>query len=269
MKHWSAHTASKQHRTSLQRVKAEDDKAAAKAAKRRKPDSVVLPAPGEQVLYLEAEASDQDARRSKRAKIEGEVAPVNEHAAPSVKLDDELDSFLSSIAGIAEETTSPVASGSTQKTPARKPYKPSQPETQTLYEAAPTLIIPDNENTITAAPTLASNPFAGRLTVDAEGPSLPADTTADADVEEETEAERQARVQREEREEIIDRLEEDARAQSVKRDRQLICYKLADFICFWVRADREDADDRLQSLKVKLEAVKRQRRERLAKKQKQ
>jgi len=151
-------------------------------------------------------------RQNKRTKLEASTFAGNPVANATV-VDDELDSFLSSIAGIATDDAFAAASIPTTKTATKKPYKPSQPETQTLYEAAPTLIIPDDANTISAAPTAASNPFAGRLTADTEGPVLPINGTAELDEEEETEAERRARSQREEREEIIDRLEEDARAQ--------------------------------------------------------
>ncbi|KAG7558292.1 hypothetical protein FFLO_02762 [Filobasidium floriforme] len=242
VKHWSAHTASKQHRTSLQRVKAEEDKAAAKAAKRRKPDPVSAQDVMEEgPAAVSGNDADDEERQTKRSKVDGLKTSGQAAPAPAI-VDDELDSFLSSIAGIAADPGPSSASDSNPRPATKKAYKPSQPEAPTLYEAAPTLFVPDNGSTITAAPTSASNPFAGRLTAQTEGPVLPDAGVVEPEEEEETEAERHARAQREEREEIIDRLEEETRAQ-------------------------EDADDRVQTLKAKLEAVKRQRRERLAKKQ--
>lgn len=213
VKHWSAHTASKQHRTSLQRVKAEEDKAAAKAAKRRKPDPVSTQDVMEEgPATVSGHDADDEERQTKRSKVDGLKTSGQAAPAPTI-VDDELDSFLSSIAGIAADPGPSSASGSIPKPVAKKAYKPSQPEAQTLYEAAPTLFVPDNGSTITAAPTSASNPFAGRLTVQMEGPVLPDAGVVESEEEEETEAERHARAQREEREEIIDRLEEETRAQ--------------------------------------------------------
>jgi zinc finger protein 830 len=208
---------------------------------------------------LSGHDADDEERQTKRSKVDGLKTSGQAAPAPTI-VDDELDSFLSSIAGIAADPDPSSASGSIPKPVTKKAYKPSQPEAQTLYEAAPTLFVPDNGSTITAAPTSASNPFAGRLTAQTEGPVLPDAVVVEPEEEEETEAERHARAQREEREEIIDRLEEETRAQWVSRFKEQ--KREAEITII-----REDADDRVQTLKAKLEAVKRQRRERLAKKQ--
>jgi zinc finger protein 830 len=102
-------------------------------------------------------------------------------------VDAELDDFLSSIAGDVAAPTPAATSGPEQK----KVYRPSQPETQISYEAAPIRNLP--ASTATAA--------------DGTAP------TAEDEEEEETEADRRKRMQREEKEEIMDRLFEEQRAQ--------------------------------------------------------
>jgi zinc finger protein 830 len=214
VKHWAAHTASKQHRTSLQRVKADQEKAAAKAAKRRKP--VQTQDENNASVEEEGPALPIDENDSEPAKKKTRTdAPSS---VPNPVIDAELDSFLSSLSALPtlpSEIPEPSTSTSNPKTQTKKPYKPSQQETQTAYESAPSLILP-NTSSISAAPSAASNPFAGRLTVqeDIEGPVVPtAEDGAEDEEEEETEPERRARLEREEREEIMDRLEEESRAQ--------------------------------------------------------
>jgi len=217
VKHWAAHTASKQHRTSIQRVKAEEEKAAAKAVKRRKPDGpstdIGLPAPSTGASEaFEADSVAEMPSIAKKTKRE-QVADKNKLGAETV--DDELDSFLSSLAETVSDspsTSDPLNTKASGSKPAKKPYKPSQAETITQFEAAPMLIIPDAEGTIAAAPSAATNPFAGRMAPDVEGPVGPSPAMLEED-EEETEAERRARLEREEREEIMDRLEEETRVQ--------------------------------------------------------
>jgi len=217
VKHWAAHTASKQHRTSVQRVKTEEEKAAAKAVKRRKPDGpsaeIDIPSvpsgPTEAVQTDNVQEVPSIAKKAKREQVMDNIMPT------AGTVDDELDSFLSSLAATvselpaAPETLNQQASGSK---PAKKPYKPSQAETITQFEAAPMLIIPDGDGTIAAAPSAATNPFAGRLAPDIEGPVVSLGALEEEDAEE-TEADRQARLEREEREEIMDRLEEETRVQ--------------------------------------------------------
>lgn len=232
VKHWAAHTASKQHKTSLQRVRAEEAKAAAKAQKRRKveaepagvaEDEAEGPAlpPG---MQGDAESIEGPAR--KKARIAEASNGSGTPSAPAAAVDDELDSFLSSIAAIPAE---PVETPQASTSKSRKPYKPAEPDTQTSYEAAPSLILPaasgeEDSSTITAGATAATNPFASRLAAGAVGPVAPTGPAVEEEEEEEeTDAQRRERLQREEREEIMDRLAEETRAQYVTRLHIVAC----------------------------------------------
>lgn len=145
-------------------------------------------------------------------------------AAPSnPSIDAEMDSFLSSLATLpppepASKTTATAATATKKAL-----FKSTVTEAPTSYEAAPVLIAPassTNERsttTISAAPSAASNPFAAKLSSNVDGPEpLPeAQQQDEEEAPEETEAEKRERLIREEREEIMDRLEEETRAQWV------------------------------------------------------
>lgn len=216
-KHWDAHQVSKQHKTSLQRIRQEEAAAAAAARKkegkkRQAVEDVPMTGPSvEDVLAPAAEADGVD-RGTKRVRTQDTAGPVDV-PANTTSVDAELDSFLSSLSAIpAEVSAEPTPAATVNKSK----YKPSQPETQTFYESAPITIAPaptkNGSATISSGATAASNPFAGRLVKNVDiGPELPADDAVEE--EEETEAERRAREQREEREEIMGRLEEEQRAQ--------------------------------------------------------
>ncbi|GHJ83668.1 hypothetical protein NliqN6_0070 [Naganishia liquefaciens] len=232
-KHWDAHQVSKQHKTSLQRIRQEEAAAAAAAArkkegkKRQAVDEAPMTGPTVEDVPAGAEAD-----RGKRVRTDDAPGPVDTSPANSL-VDAELDDFLSSLSAIPDipaETEPPVPANKSR-------YKPSQPETQTHYESAAVLNAPPptKSTAISSGATAASNPFAGKLTKKVDiGPALPAEDVTEEAEEEETEAERRAREQREEREEIMDRLEEEQRAQ-------------------------EEADERVQSLKARLELVKKRR----------
>jgi zinc finger protein 830 len=98
--------------------------------------------------------------------------------------DEELDSFLASLAEPEPETTEPepAPTAATQKTIKKSTYRDIIPG-QASYEAAPVRNIPKDQE-----------------------PELEQEV-------QETEAEKRARLAREEREEIMDRLEEEERAQ--------------------------------------------------------
>ncbi|KAJ9098503.1 hypothetical protein QFC20_005928 [Naganishia adeliensis] len=231
-KHWDAHQVSKQHKTSLQRIRQEEAAAAAAARKKEGKKRQAVedePMTGPSV----EEVSEEADRGTKRVRTE-DAGPVDVPVTNNT-VDAELDSFLSSLSAIPAETPAEITSAPTTTTNKSK-YKPSQPETQTFYESAAITIAPPatkSSATISSGATAASNPFAGRLVRNVDiGPELPADDAEEE--EEETEAERRAREQREEREEIMGRLEDEQRAQ-------------------------EEADERVQSLKAKLELVKKRR----------
>jgi zinc finger protein 830 len=98
--------------------------------------------------------------------------------------DEELDSFLASLAEPEPETTEPepAPTAATQKTIKKSAYRDIIPG-QASYEAAPVRNIPKDQ-----------------------------EPEPEQEVQE-TEAEKRARLAREEREEIMDRLEEEERAQ--------------------------------------------------------
>jgi hypothetical protein len=112
---------------------------------------------------LEALETDSAAEMTSIAK-----KTKREPIADNIKLttgtvDEELDSFLSSLAQTVSALPSPSEPLNQRKSDiksTKKPYKPSQAETITQFEAAPMLIIPDAEGTIAAAPSAATNPFA-------------------------------------------------------------------------------------------------------------
>ncbi|KAJ9094986.1 hypothetical protein QFC21_005779 [Naganishia friedmannii] len=245
-KHWEAHQVSKQHKTSLQRIRQEEAAAAAAAKKkegkkRQAVDDVPMEGPiveGEKVVVQEEETGDRNTKRL-RTKNDAE-AGRGQQSGMTTTLDAELDSFLSSLSSIpaAEPESAPITT-----TTSKSKYKPSQPETQTFYESAPIKnALPattKGSSTISSNATAASNPFAGRLQErTAVGPEKPSDEAVEEEEEEEEEeetpAQKRAREQREEREEIMSRLEEEQRAQ-------------------------EEADERVQSLKARMELIKKQR----------
>lgn len=210
-KHWDAHQISKQHKTSLQRIRQEEVAAAAAARKKegKKRQAVEdVPMTGPSV----EEVSEEADRGTKRVRTEDTAGPVDVPPTDNT-VDAELDSFLSSLSAIPSEAPAEITSAPTITTNKSK-YKPSQPETQTFYESAAITLAPAaaKGSTISSGATAASNPFAGRLVRNVDiGPELPADDAEEE--EEETEAERRAREQREEREEIMGRLEDEQRAQ--------------------------------------------------------
>lgn len=212
-KHWDAHQVSKQHKTSLQRIRQEEAAAAAatkkkEGKKRQAVDDVPMTGPTVEDVSPAAETENGD--RGKRVRTDDVAGPVDTPPA-NATVDAELDLFLSSLSAIPDIPAEPTPSAPANKSR----YKTSQPETQTHYESAPVINAPPatKSTAISSGATAASNPFAGKLVKKIDiGPALPADDGAEEE-EEETEAERRAREQREEREEIMDRLEEEQRAQ--------------------------------------------------------
>jgi hypothetical protein len=179
--------------------------------KKRKPDFSVAQPPTEgpaSSLGDVVQKAVSDAQPvAKKAKRDDTVGT----SKPSSIMDDELDLFLSTLASVqAESSSAPTPEVLNPK----RLYKTSQPETVTLFEAAPMLIGPENGNTIVAQATAATNPFAGRVAPEFEGPVAPLAELEEEEVEE-SEATRRARLEKEEREEIMDRLEEETRVQSV------------------------------------------------------
>lgn len=165
---------------------------------------------GPTVEDVPSAAAEEGDRGMKRVRTDDVAGPISTPPANSI-VDAELDDFLSSLSAIPDVPVEPASTAPANKSR----YKPSQPETQTHYESAPIINAPPptKSTAISSGATAASNPFAGKLTKKVDiGPALPANDVAE-EIEEETEAERRAREQREEREEIMDRLEEEQRAQ--------------------------------------------------------
>ncbi|KAJ9115422.1 hypothetical protein QFC22_005179 [Naganishia vaughanmartiniae] len=244
-KHWDAHQVSKQHKTSLQRVRQEEAAVAAAAKKKegKKRQAVDdIPMEGPTVEETKDVAQDEEIadRSTKRVRTKGDAeAGQGQQGGSTATVDAELDSFLSSLSSIPTPDPAPALAPAATTT-SKSRYKPSQPETQTFYESAPIKnALPattKGSSTISSSATAASNPFAGRLQERiAVGPEKPSDEAVEEEEEEEeTPAQKRGREQREEREEIMSRLEEEQRAQ-------------------------EEADERVQSLKARMELIKKQR----------
>lgn len=198
VKQWDAHLLTKQHRQSVARVKKEEEKDA------KKRDRAVP-------------AEEEDEGKRKRAKVEvaeksnlpagffssggpsvvedGPEQPTptaqpgpaaeNGDTGEAKDVDEDLDAFLSSLAEPEEATAAPAAPAPTAPAPAvvkkRSKYR-DIPEGVASYSAAPVLINGAEQ---------------------AEEETEP----------EETPAERRARLAREEKEEILQRLDDEQRAQ--------------------------------------------------------
>jgi zinc finger protein 830 len=184
VKHWESHSASKQHRQALTRFKKIEDTVARKGAadvddrggKRRRLDDVASVDVGPSV-EMTTTADDENI----------DEPPASAPSAPAPAIDAELDSFLSSIAADITAPNTTEEKTASAAPPRQKMYKPSQPETQVSYEAAPMRNLPANSQT----------------TGGDDG----------KEEEEETEGDRRRREEREEKEEIMDRLMDEQRAQ--------------------------------------------------------
>ncbi|WWC92673.1 uncharacterized protein L201_007632 [Kwoniella dendrophila CBS 6074] len=246
VKQWDAHLLTKQHRTSVQREKAEQQKLAQAKLKSNSKRSLPVEAsanngqsPKRSKIIQKEENDDDDDDDEEGAGTGGLPAgffssgnrpkspspsPEPETTAgPSIPSktvppeptgDSELDDFLSSL---NNDDTAPTVISTTatkqqqSKGGIRKTYKEIIPS-QTAYEAAPVKIIqPDQQQ-----------------------------QTEEPEEEEESEQERKERLEREEREEIVRRLEDEERAQ-------------------------EDADSRVASLKARMEMLKKRREAKLGK----
>ncbi|ORY34652.1 hypothetical protein BCR39DRAFT_585618 [Naematelia encephala] len=230
VKQWDAHILTKQHRTSVAREKALAERASTKRAaaeqggnmKRQKVGSTStggggvdgLPAgffssENQRNINISSTANDDDEEAqeeeepSTTSTTTSRKDPTLIQPAPTLPAktgDADLDDFLASL---AEPEPNP--------NPNPNPTLPGSSYTTTIsgvasYEAAPILNIVDTQTEV-----------------------------EERDPEpEETEAERRARLAREEREEIMGRLEEEERAQ-------------------------EDADDRVAALKARMEMIKKRR----------
>lgn len=144
-------------------------------------------------------------------------------ADPIASVDNELDDFLASLSAIPPPKPE-IAESSSAPTPTtiKQPYRLSstQTETQTSYESAPIRLIHDSgvaasSNDSTSATSKQGNgayvPIGG--VAPAPGGGMGDDAEEEPEVKRETNAERVAREKREEREEILGRLEEEQRAQ--------------------------------------------------------
>lgn len=254
VKHWDAHTASKQHKTSLQRIKQEQDKEKERAKDR---SSAGGKAKRRDVAAADeyTDVSEAGPSSSKRQRVEGKDPSDPQTASRMITtsnqetngggggggaVDSELDAFLSSLnetestsdAQGETGTASTVAAAATSN--ARKPYKLSEQESQTTYEAAPAPFHRPMKSKKMAVS--GGEEDGGEQEGDTAAVSAGADQEEE-EAQEESEATRRARLALEEREEIMDRLEEESRAQ-------------------------EDADQRVMQMKARLEAVKKLREER-------
>ncbi|WOO82164.1 Zinc finger protein [Vanrija pseudolonga] len=222
---WDAHLLTKQHRQSAAREKAQAEKAA--KAKRRSEAEREEGAKRAKVEQ-EGDSDDDDAGPSLPAGFfsAGNKPSVGEEedaagptpppapAAPKPTGDAELDDFLASLNDDDDDAPAPAqpAAPAAAAAPARRKglaYKKT--------EEAPGVA------SYAAAPVLLAN---GAANEDAAEP--------EPEEPEESEAEKRARLEREEREEIVARLEDEQRAQ-------------------------EDADSRVVALKARMEALKKRR----------
>ena len=207
VKQWEAHLLTKQHRTSVAREKAEEAARLAKAAKRAAPVPSAAPGPND-IAEPEAKRARTGehgalpagffSKGNERSFSDDEGEDVAENTAvspiavPAKTGDAELDDFFASLAA-PEETAAPVQTEYSITTKAdtatkvrRAAYKEVAPG-QASYEAAPV-----------------RNVVAGQEEEKEPTPEP-----------EETPAQRKERLAREEREEIMARLEEEERAQYV------------------------------------------------------
>lgn len=250
VKHWESHAVSKTHRQALVRVAQLEEKEQRRRAK-AKAAAMLAPGPGPAPMpFIETETDasgqmngkrgsegheEEGERSGKRQRVDVEQSGSGVQAVPEAnetgasvpaEVDAELDDFLNSIAGVEGDATaaSVATSYATNGSAAapRKIYRPSQPETQTTYEATPLLNAPALPTASTSTSTAASAPGLGRQRAlpggvgpqPAPAPAPAADADADADEQpEETDAQRRAREAQEEKEEILERLEEEQRAQ--------------------------------------------------------
>ncbi|WVQ66157.1 uncharacterized protein L199_004335 [Kwoniella botswanensis] len=236
VKQWDAHLMTKQHRQSVAREKAEQEKALKAKTKSKRPLS--------QSTDIDGQGQGQAGESSKRAKIQAthteededddetgsgvgglpagffsssnQPKPISRSPSPGPQQslqptgDTELDDFLSSLNDDTPSSAAPITAQSQTKqiNGKRKTYKEIIPS-QTSYEAAPVRIAPTTQDDQKDAVQEEAEP-------------------------EESEQERKERLEREEREEIVRRLEEEERAQ-------------------------EDADSRVASLKARMEMLKKRR----------
>ncbi|TXT12995.1 hypothetical protein VHUM_01396 [Vanrija humicola] len=212
---WDAHVLTKQHRQSAAREKAQADKAKAKRRAEEEREAGVKRAKVEHGGSDNDDGDDDSGpalpagffSAGNKPSVGGddeqeEAAPAPAPAAPAPKPtgDAELDDFLASLNDDDAPTTAPTRrKGLAYKKTEEAPGVAS-------YAAAPVLLNGD-----------------GAAAAEPE-PEEP----------EESEAEKRARVEREEREEIVARLEDEQRAQ-------------------------EDADSRVVALKARMEALKKRR----------
>lgn len=200
MKQWDAHLLTKQHRQSVQREKAEEAKRAAAAAK-RKQAAEPEPETAKRQRVSEPEPEDDDGpslpagffSSGNKPSVADEGAEEESPAPPpevGKKDDVELDAFLASL-NDDDDAPAPTAAeqGETAKTKATKKRRPGYKESEE-----------DGVASISAAPVLIQRNQAGEEKEPTPEP-------------EETEQERRDRLAREEKEEIIARLEEEQRAQ--------------------------------------------------------
>lgn len=211
MKQWDAHLLTKQHRASVAREKQSQSTTKSKrpaeeggsSSKRARTEEVVkssiLPAGffsggnGPTIVPDDddEEEEEEEIRPELQAKVEAGPSTMKPTTTTNQTGDEELDSFLASLAEPEPESTSEEAvpdqapTAAAQKANIKKStYRDIIPG-QASYEAAPVRNIPKDQ-----------------------------EPEPEPEVEE-TEAEKRARLAREEREEIMDRLEEEERAQYV------------------------------------------------------
>ncbi|EKC99356.1 hypothetical protein A1Q2_06293 [Trichosporon asahii var. asahii CBS 8904] len=228
VKQWDAHLLTKQHRQSVQRERAEEAKRAAAAAKRKQAaEPEPETAKRQRVTEPEPEEEEDDRPSLPPGFFSSGNGPSvaeddeQESSAPPPKEekkgDAELDAFLASLNDV-DDAPAPTAAeqGETAKTKATKKRRVGYKESEE-----------DGVASISAAPVLIQRNEAGEEKEPTPEP-------------EETEQERRERLAREEKEEIIARLEEEQRAQ-------------------------EDADNRVLALKARMEALKKKREAKKAK----
>lgn len=201
VKQWDTHLLTKQHRQSAQREKAEEAKRAAAAAKRKQAaESEPETAKRQRVSEPEPEADDDGPSlpagffsSGNKPNVADEDAEVEAPTPPpkqEKKSDAELDAFLASL-NDDDDAPAPTAAdqGETAKTKATKKRRVGYKESEE-----------DGVASISAAPVLIQRNEAGEEKEPTPEP-------------EETEQERRERLAREEKEEIIARLEDEQRAQ--------------------------------------------------------
>ncbi|ORX37601.1 hypothetical protein BD324DRAFT_650171 [Kockovaella imperatae] len=223
---WDAHLLTKQHRTSVAREKASQAKASAKRPaedssrsdmKRVKTDKAAESSSSSSSLpigFFDAprsgdggEDEEEDKEDERPQPTSAPPAAVAVPSKPEPTGDLELDAFLSSLNEPDPELSQPAPSSSRRAR--QRDLSPSDLGVAS-YSAAPVRIVPETVK----------------------------EPEEDEEPEpEETEAERRARLEREEKEEIMERLEAEQRAQ-------------------------EDADSRVEALKARMEMLKARRKAR-------